>query len=134
MAFIVTHPTQIFAFSPRLSGNFLHFSSIICMCVVFKLKEKRKKGEMYMCLNSCFAMVTSWFTHMYGQKLAMLTPPMHGSYDTACRCEYSFVFNTFPFATFLCVPTFFNPAGSSQVNIYICMRDLNGCSLPLLTI
>ena len=69
-------------------------------------------------------MVRSWFRHMYGQKLAMLSPPlppMHGSYDTACRCAYSFVFNTFPFATFLCIPTFFKPAGSSKVHIYIFM-------------
>ena len=32
------YPNQIFAFSPCLSGNFLHFPSIICMCVVFELK------------------------------------------------------------------------------------------------
>ena len=74
---------------------------------------------MYMCLNSCVETVRSWFRHMYGQKLTMLSPPKHGSYDTACRYAYSFVFNTFPFATFLCIPTFFKPAGSSQVNIYI---------------
>ena len=68
-------PTRFLPSPPCLSGNFLHFPSIICMCVVFELKGKRKKGEMYMCLNSCFAMVRSWFTHMYGQKLARLSPP-----------------------------------------------------------
>ena len=71
-------------------------------------------------------MVRSRFRHMYGQKLAMLSP-LHGSYATACRCVYSFAFNTFPFATFLCIPTFFKPAGSSQVNIYILM----GAPLPV---
>ena len=57
VAFIVTHPTQIFTFefsrAPCLSGNlnFLHFPSIICMYVVFELKGKRKKGRKlkYMC-------------------------------------------------------------------------------------
>ena len=48
---IYRDPTQIFTFSPCLSGNFLCFPSIICMYVVFELKGKRKKGRKlkYMC-------------------------------------------------------------------------------------
>ena len=38
-------PTRFLPSPPCLSGNFLHFPSIICMCVVFELKGKRKKGR-----------------------------------------------------------------------------------------
>ena len=38
-------PTRFLPSPPCLSENFLHFPSIICMCVVFELKGKRKKVE-----------------------------------------------------------------------------------------
>ena len=38
-------PTRFLPSPPCLSGNFLHFPSIICMCVVFELKGKEKKVQ-----------------------------------------------------------------------------------------